>query len=91
MKAAVTHFGRTLAIELGPERIRINTIAMVDVPTEGVAGIGPVGDSLSVVTHNRMGLQGTFEDIGSAALFLASDLSRIVTGTTVYPDGGTLA
>ena len=93
MKAAVTHFGRTLAIELGPERIRINTIAMVDVPTEGVAGIARAGvdDSLSVVTHNRMGLPGTFEDIGSAALFLASDLSRIITGTTVYPDGGTLA
>ena len=95
MKAAVTHLGRTLAIELGPERIRINTIAMADVPTEGVAGIagrdGGAGPDLSVVTHNRMGVQGTVEDIGSAALFLASDLSRIITGTTVNPDGGVLA
>lgn len=93
MKAAVTHFGRSLAIELGPEHIRINTIASNDVPTEGMAGLAAAGagEGLSVVTRNRMGSPGTFEDIGSCALFLASDMSRIITGTTLSPDGGTLA
>jgi len=38
-----------------------------------------------------MGRVGTYEDIGGCALFLASDLSRYVTGTTLHPDGGAIA
>jgi hypothetical protein len=38
-----------------------------------------------------MGRQGTYEDIGGCALFLASDLSEYVTGTTLHPDGGAYA
>ena len=38
-----------------------------------------------------MGRQGTYEDIGSCALFLASDLSTYITGTTLHPDGGACA
>ena len=38
-----------------------------------------------------MGRLGTYEDIGGCALFLASDLSNYVTGTTLHPDGGAFA
>jgi 3-oxoacyl-[acyl-carrier protein] reductase len=38
-----------------------------------------------------MGRIGTFEDAGGCALFLASNLSSFVTGTTLHPDGGALA
>jgi hypothetical protein len=38
-----------------------------------------------------MGRKGTYEDIGGCVLFLASDLSRYVTGQTLHPDGGALA
>ena len=38
-----------------------------------------------------MGRKGTYEDTGNCALFLASELSSYVTGTTLHPDGGAWA
>ena len=38
-----------------------------------------------------MGRRGRYEDVGNCALFLASDLSTYVTGTSLHPDGGVLA
>jgi hypothetical protein len=35
-----------------------------------------------------MGRVGRYEDVGNAALFLASDLSNYITGETLHPDGG---
>ena len=91
MKAAVTNTGRTLAVELAPDGIRVNTIAADITPTEGMqamlAARSPLADSVSI----PMGRMGTYEDIGGCALFLASDLSRYVTGQTLHPDGGALA
>jgi NAD(P)-dependent dehydrogenase (short-subunit alcohol dehydrogenase family) len=94
MKAAVTNFGRTLAVELAPEGIRVNTIAPDMVPTEGVQGIeGSVFDDspqsrATVEISIPMQRLGRYEDVGNAALFLASDLSSYVTGETLHPDGG---
>ncbi len=88
MKGAVTNFSRTLALELAPDRIRVNTIAPDQTPTEGM----PMGDDQRVITAGiPMGRQGTYEDIGGCALFLASDLSEYITGTTLHPDGGAWA
>jgi 3-oxoacyl-[acyl-carrier protein] reductase len=91
MKAAVTNTGRTLAVELAPDGIRVNTIAADITPTEGMqsmlASRIPLADTVSI----PMGRMGTYEDIGGCALFLASDLSRYVTGQTLHPDGGALA
>lgn len=97
MKAAVTHLGRSLAIELGPEQIRVNTIATVDVVTEAMTSIGgrsapdAPSPAKAEVTRTRLGRPASLEDVGSAALFLASDLSRSCTGMTVFVDGGTTA
>lgn len=105
MKAAVTHFSRTLAVELAPHRIRVNNIAPDQVPTEGMPLDQPAPDPLSGVAYEPtgpeigatlragipMGRRGTYEDIGGAALFLASDLSSYITGTTLHPDGGASA
>jgi NAD(P)-dependent dehydrogenase (short-subunit alcohol dehydrogenase family) len=99
MKAAVAQFARTLAVELAPERIRINNIAPDMVPTEGMARISisaadalpadlaALGDRIAI----PMGRKGIVEDVGNCALFLASDLSSYVTGTTLHPDGGAYA
>ncbi len=88
MKGAVTNFSRTLALELAPDRIRINTIAPDQTPTEGM----PMDyDERVVQAGIPMGRQGTYEDIGGCALFLASDLSEYITGTTLHPDGGAYA
>jgi 3-oxoacyl-[acyl-carrier protein] reductase len=103
MKAAVTHLSRTLAVELGPAGIRVNCIAPDFVPTPGLAGVassaGTAGVRASVGGEDDpgdaltipLGRKGRLEDIGSCALFLASDLSSYITGCTLHPDGGALA
>jgi len=102
MKGAVTNFSRTLAVELAPDAIRVNTIAADMVPTEGTAAIegsagalspggDPAADELTATIAIPMGRRGRYEDVGNCALFLVSDLSSYVTGTTLHPDGGALA
>ena len=88
MKAAVTNFSRTLALELAPHAIRVNCIAPDYTPTEGMPA---PHDQRVVETGIPMGRLGTYQDIGGCALFLASDLSNYVTGTTLHPDGGAFA
>jgi 3-oxoacyl-[acyl-carrier protein] reductase len=88
MKGAIVQLSRTLALEFAPEGIRINNIAPDQTPTEGM----PMASDPRVIQAGiPMGRQGTYEDIGGCALFLASDLSKYVTGTTLHPDGGALA
>jgi NAD(P)-dependent dehydrogenase (short-subunit alcohol dehydrogenase family) len=88
MKGAVGNFARTLALEFAPHGIRVNNIAPDQTPTEGM----PMEYIREVIEAGiPMGRQGTYEDIGSSALFLASDLSRYITGTTLHPDGGAYA
>jgi NAD(P)-dependent dehydrogenase (short-subunit alcohol dehydrogenase family) len=95
MKAAVTSLTRTLAVELAPEQIRVNTIAPDYIATPGLDSLaGSVNSATSELQHRigtPMGRIGTFEDAGGCALFLASNLSSFVTGTTLHPDGGALA
>jgi 3-oxoacyl-[acyl-carrier protein] reductase len=88
MKAAVTNFSRTLAVELAPHGIRVNTIAPDQTPTEGMPF---EGDPRTYQAGIPMGRKGTYEDTGNCALFLASELSNYVTGTTLHPDGGAWA
>jgi 3-oxoacyl-[acyl-carrier protein] reductase len=88
MKSAVGNFARTLALELAPQGIRVNNIAPDQTPTEGM----PMSYDPRVIQAGiPMGRQGSYEDIGSCALFLASDLSTYITGTTLHPDGGAFA
>lgn len=88
MKAAVANFSRTLALELAPHGVRVNCIAPDFTPTEGMPA---PHDHRVVEAGIPMGRVGTYEDIGGCALFLASDLSSYVTGTTMHPDGGAIA
>lgn len=97
MKAAVENFTRTLALELAPEGIRVNTIAPDITPTEGMkalserSGLAPELQKVQEKVAIPMGRYGVYEDVGGCVLFLASDLSRYVTGTCIHPDGGTFA
>jgi NAD(P)-dependent dehydrogenase (short-subunit alcohol dehydrogenase family) len=83
MKAAVTNLTKTLALELGDRKIRVNCIAPDVVPTPGT------GEMVS--TPTPLARQGHVDDVAGAAVFLASDLSGFVTGTTIHVDGGNLA
>jgi NAD(P)-dependent dehydrogenase (short-subunit alcohol dehydrogenase family) len=95
MKAAVTSFTRTLAVELGPQNIRVNAIAPDYIATPSLSylteGMKDEAVSLQHRIATPMGRVGTFEDAGGCALFLASNLSSFVTGATLHPDGGAIA
>ena len=93
MNAGITGFTRSLALELAPERIRVNAIAPETTETLQVrpsAWIPPQKQS-AVPYLIPLGRFGTPDDAAGCALFLASELSAWVTGTTVHLDGGALA
>jgi NAD(P)-dependent dehydrogenase (short-subunit alcohol dehydrogenase family) len=83
MKAAVTNLTKSLALELGDRMIRVNCIAPDVIPTPGIGGDVPVNTPLARAGH--------VDDVAAAAVYLASDLGRFVTGTTIHVDGGNLA
>ncbi len=99
MKAAVASLTATLAVELAPEAIRVNCIApditrtpsMSAIPGGPGAAVREGAQELQDEIAFPMGRTGVYADIGGCALFLASDLSSYVTGTTIHPDGGTMA
>jgi NAD(P)-dependent dehydrogenase (short-subunit alcohol dehydrogenase family) len=84
-KAAVASLTKSLALELGAGGVRVNCIAPDMIPTPGV---GPLEGAAGPVP---LGVTGHVDDVAAAALYLASDLSRFVTGTTLHVDGGTAA
>ena len=84
-KAAVASLTKTLALELGGGGIRVNCIAPDMIPTPGV---GPLEGAADPVP---LGITGHVDDVAGAAVYLACDLSRFVTGTTLHVDGGTAA
>ena len=93
MKAAVESLTKTLALELADRRVRVNCIAPDAIPTEGDAGLAEAVHSGGVDDYGAkvpLGL-GHVDDAAAAAVFLAGDLSRFVTGTTIHLDGGTFA
>lgn len=92
-KAAVTGFTRSLAVDLGNVGVRVNAIAPDLTESLQVRYSEWVPDDQRdrIPAWVPVGRFGTPEDIASVALFLASDLSGFVTGTTVHADGGSLA
>ncbi|MHB8681064.1 MAG: SDR family NAD(P)-dependent oxidoreductase [Acidimicrobiales bacterium] len=102
MKAAVTHLTSTLAVELGHAGVRVNCIAPDFIPTPGLTSVAATAGSGAAVAARRasepgdeltipLRRKGRVEDVGNCVLFLASDLSSYITGTTLHPDGGALA
>jgi NAD(P)-dependent dehydrogenase (short-subunit alcohol dehydrogenase family) len=86
-KAGVIGLVTTLAEQLGPKGIRVNAIAPGPVWTPMVANLGEElreKRRLSVPLHT----EGTAWDVGWAAVYLASDEARWVTGHTLVVDGG---
>lgn len=89
-KAAVDGITGVLSRELGPRKIRVNSINPGMVETEGAATAGIVGSDLETATiaQTPLGRIGRPEDIALAAVFLASDDSAWVTGEIVQASGG---
>jgi 3-oxoacyl-[acyl-carrier protein] reductase len=89
-KSAVDSITRALAKELGPKKIRVNTIAPGGVETEGVQRAGFIGSEFQkqMIAATPLGRFGRPEDIARVAVFLASDDSEWVTGERIAVSGG---
>jgi NAD(P)-dependent dehydrogenase (short-subunit alcohol dehydrogenase family) len=101
-RAAMTNFTRALAVELGQEQIRVNTLAPDSPPPEAQAlmsrvlqpGLADMTDEQREAAWRMyipMGRPARIDDVANGVLFLASDLAAWVTGTTLHVDGGTSA
>jgi 3-oxoacyl-[acyl-carrier protein] reductase len=89
-KAAVDAVTRSLAQELGPRKIRVNSINPGMVETEGFHAAGIAESDFRAQTESRtpLGRIGQPQDIAPAAVYLASSDSAWVTGETCYITGG---
>jgi 3-oxoacyl-[acyl-carrier protein] reductase len=89
-KGALDSLTRVLAAELGPRKIRVNTIAPGVIETEGAHSAGVIGGELEQMAISRtpLGRSGQPEDIARIAVFLASDDSGWLTGERLVASGG---
>ncbi|MEC1772043.1 3-oxoacyl-ACP reductase FabG [Schinkia azotoformans] len=86
-KAAQLGFMRTTSLELAADGITVNAVMPGNILTEGLEGMGE--DYLNEMAASiPMKKLGTVEDIGYAALFLASKEAGFITGQTIIVDGG---
>jgi 3-oxoacyl-[acyl-carrier protein] reductase len=83
-KAAIIHYTRALAQELGPYSINVNAIA------PGIIRTGRLGDRAHLSKHIPLRREGTIEECAKVVEFLVTDLSDYVTGRTIPIDGGLL-
>ena len=98
-KHAALGLTKALAVDLAPLGVRVLGVAPSFVPTEGniaagkaaaeqMAAAGIDMPPLDVMTQSRIGRLGTPDDIARVVLFAASDLSLIMTGSTLLADAG---
>jgi NAD(P)-dependent dehydrogenase (short-subunit alcohol dehydrogenase family) len=101
-KAAVIMFTKSAAIELAQYEVRVNAIAPGNIPTPllKTTTTDKSPEELARFEHaireqmradRPLKREGTPDDIAEAALYLASDRARYVTGTVLPVDGGTVA
>ena len=89
-KAALVMFTRAAALELGPLGIRVNSVSPGLIEREGLEDAWPEGVERWRETA-PLGRLGRADDVAGAALFLASDAARWITGADLLVDGGVSA
>lgn len=88
-KAAILQFSRSIAASHGRRGIRCNTVSPGLTLTPAVKAHVPQDQQDAVLAETLLPFLGSPEDIANAVLFLASDMSRSVTGHNLVVDGGT--
>jgi enoyl-[acyl-carrier protein] reductase I len=88
-KAALESAVRYLAAELGPKGIRVHAISPGPLATRAASGI-PEFDELLDKAKSKAPARSlvSIDDVGMATAFLAHDAARLITGETLYIDGG---
>jgi 3-oxoacyl-[acyl-carrier protein] reductase len=86
-KAGVIGFTRALCKEIGGQGIRVNALAPGIIETDQVSGLTPEA-RVRYSGLAALGRLGQPDEIADAVMFLASDLSRYISGVTLHVDGG---
>lgn len=88
-KAGVAMLTKVAALELGRHKIRVNGIGPGLIHTPATAGFQTMpGVYEGFIANSPMGRAGEPEDVAQLAAYLASDVSDLMTGQTLYIDGG---
>jgi 3-oxoacyl-[acyl-carrier protein] reductase len=89
-KAALDAVTQVLAAELGPRKIRVNSLNPGGVETEGTHSAGVIGSDFEkdMIRRTSLGRLGQPDDIAKVAVFLASDDAAWITGERIMVSGG---
>lgn len=89
VKAALEAAMRELAVELGPQAIRVNALSPGPIATRAASGIKAF-ENLLADAHEKAPLRrlATIDDVGACATFLCSEAGRSITGAVLQIDGG---
>ena len=89
VKAALESSVRYLAAELGPKRIRVHAISPGPLKTRAASGLAAFDELLNKAADRApaRALVG-LDDVGAATAYLATDAAHLITGNTVFIDGG---
>lgn len=91
-KGGVNQLTKAMALSLADKNIRVNAIGPGSIHTEVFESVANDPSKMEgILSRTPMGRVGDPSEIGSVAVFLASDDSSYMTGQTIYPDGGRLA
>jgi enoyl-[acyl-carrier protein] reductase I len=89
VKAALESAVRYLAYELGPRAIRVHAISPGPLKTRAASGLAHFDDLLELAAKRAPTKKLVdIDDVGVAVAYLATDYARLITGETVYVDGG---
>ncbi|MDE8346924.1 MAG: glucose 1-dehydrogenase [Acidocella sp.] len=87
-KAAVNAITVSLAVELGPRKIRVNAVAPGLTMTDKMIAKIPEEAKQEIIKDTPLGRLGTPEDVAEVVGFLASDAARWITGQVIAASGG---
>jgi enoyl-[acyl-carrier protein] reductase I len=88
-KAALESSVRYLANDLGPYGVRVNAISSGPIKTLAASGVGGISNMIKLHAERAPLRKAVdIDEVGDAALFLVSPLSRGITGEVIYVDGG---
>jgi enoyl-[acyl-carrier protein] reductase I len=89
VKAALEAAVRYMAVELGPQHIRVNALSPGPVATRAASGIDHFDELLERAAKNAPEhMLVTLDDVGAYAAFLVSDAAKAITGDIAYVDAG---